>query len=139
MWAAVLCWSTWPVYSRYERALGGRRGPAAALVTVTVALVIVAPFALLVATLAESVGDLVRLLGRIVEEGPPAPPAWIGDIAVIGESVASYWQSLALKAPAFLAALGRFTGPAADVALASGAIIGVGRSASASSSRFSST
>lgn len=126
MWAAVLCWSTWPVYSRYERALGGRRGLAAALMTVTVALVIVAPFALLVAGLAESVSDLVRALGRIVEEGPPAPPAWIGDIPAIGESVASYWQSLALNAPAFLAAIGRFTGPATDVAVASGAFIGVG-------------
>ncbi len=126
MWAAVLCWSTWPVYSRYERALGGRRGLAAALMTVTVALVIVAPFALLVAALAESVGDLVGALGRVFEEGPPAPPAWIGDIPIVGESVASYWQSLALNAPAFLAALGRFTGPAADVALASGAFIGVG-------------
>jgi len=126
MWAAVLCWSTWPVYSRYERALGGRRGLAAALMTVTVALVIVAPFALLVAALAESVGDLVGVLGRVFEEGPPAPPAWIGGIPIIGEGVAGYWQSLALNAPAFLAALGRFTGPAADVAMASGAFIGVG-------------
>ncbi|MGQ7794632.1 AI-2E family transporter [Faunimonas sp. B44] len=126
MWAAVLCWSTWPVYRGYERALGGRRGLSAALMTVTVALVIVAPFALLVAALAESVGDLIGALGRVVEEGPPAPPAWIGEIPIIGESVSSYWQSLALNAPAFLAALGRFTGPAADVALASGAFIGVG-------------
>ena len=126
IWAAVLCWSTWPVYIRYERALGGRRGLAAALMTLTVALVIVAPFALLVAALAESVGDLVGALGRLFEEGPPAPPAWIGDIPIIGESVSSYWQSLALNAPAFLAALGRFTGPATDVALASGAFIGVG-------------
>ena len=60
------------------------------------------------------------------EQSPPAPPAWIGDIPIIGESVSSYWQSLALNAPAFLAALGRFTGPATDVALASGAFIGVG-------------
>ena len=126
MWAAVLCWSTWPVYSRYERALGGRRGPAAALITMTVALVIVAPFALLVAALAESLGDLAGALGRVVEEGPPAPPPWISDIPIAGESVASYWQSLALNAPAFLAALGRFTRPAADVAMASGAFIGVG-------------
>lgn len=58
------CWSTWPVYRQFEKALGGRRGPAAALMTLTVALVIVAPFALQVGALAESVGDLVRVLGR---------------------------------------------------------------------------
>ncbi|MBB1493209.1 AI-2E family transporter [Paracoccus sp. MC1854] len=126
MWAAVLCWSTWPVYRQFERALGGRRGPAAALMTLAAALVIVAPFVLLVAALAESVGDLVRVLGRVVEEGPPGPPAWIGDFPIVGESIASYWQGLALDAPAFLAALRRFTGPAADVAMAGGAFIGVG-------------
>lgn len=126
MWAAVLCWSTWPVYSWYEKALGGRRGPAAALMTVTAALVIVMPFALLVAALAESVGDLVGVLGQVVEEGPPGPPIWIGDIPIIGESVVSYWKSLALNAPAFLAALGQFTGQAADVAMAGGAFIAVG-------------
>lgn len=126
MWAAVLCWSTWPVYSRYERALGGRRGLASTLMTVTVALVIVAPFALLVAALAGSVGDLAGALGHLVQEGPPAPPAWIGGIPIVGASVASYWQSLAQNAPAFLAALGQLTGPAADVAMASGAFVGVG-------------
>ncbi|MBV0893279.1 AI-2E family transporter [Paracoccus sp. Z118] len=126
MWAAVLCWSTWPVYRHFERTLGGRRGPAAALMTITAAIVIVAPFALLVAALAESVGDLVRVLGRVVEEGPPGPPMWIGDLPIVGESIASYWQSLALDAPAFLAALRRFTGPAADAAMAGGAFIGVG-------------
>lgn len=124
LWAAVLCWSTWPVYNWFERVLGGRRGLAATLMTLAAALVIVAPFALLVAALAESVGDVVRALSHVVEEGPPGPPGWIGNLPVVGESMARYWQSLALNAPAFLAALRRFTGPAADVAMASGSFIG---------------
>ena len=126
LWAAVLCWSTWPVYSRYERALGGRRALAAMLMTVSVTLVLVAPFALLVVALADSIADLTLVLVMLVEEGPPAPPGWIEDIPIVGAGLASYWQSLALNAPAFLAALGHFTGPAADVAMASGAFIAVG-------------
>ena len=126
IWAAVLCWITWPVYSGFERAIGGRRALAATLTTLTVALVLVAPFALLVVALVDSAAGLVGALGQLVEEGPPAPPAWISDIPIIGKSAANYWQSLALNAPAFLAALGKFTGPAAGFAMASGAFIGVG-------------
>jgi predicted PurR-regulated permease PerM len=126
LWAAVLCWSTWPVYSRYERVLGGRRALAAMLMTVSVTLVIVAPFALLAVALADSIADLTRVLGLLLEEGPPVPPGWIEDIPIVGSGLASYWKSLALNAPAFLAALGRFTSPVADVAMASAAFIAVG-------------
>jgi predicted PurR-regulated permease PerM len=126
LWAAVLCSSTWPIYSAYERTLGGHRGLAAALMTLSVALVLVAPFAILIVTLAESVSGLVATLGRIVEQGPPAPPKWVEDIPVVGDSLAAYWQSLALNAPAFATALGKLTGPATDVALASGTLLGSG-------------
>ena len=99
---------------------------AAVLMTLSVALVLVAPFAILVVTLAESVSGLVATLGRIVEQGPPGPPAWVDDIPVVGDSVTAYWQSLALNAPAFATALGKLTGPAADVAVASGTLLGSG-------------
>ena len=46
MWAAVICFSTWPLYRWCEQALGGRRGGAATLMSFLVALVLVAPFAI---------------------------------------------------------------------------------------------
>ena len=55
LWAAVLCFSTWPAYSWFERLLGGRRTLAALLMTLLIALVVVAPFAISAATLAECV------------------------------------------------------------------------------------
>ena len=54
MWAAVICFSTWPIYRRCERLLGGRRGLAAALMTLLVTLVLVAPLAVMVVALADS-------------------------------------------------------------------------------------
>jgi predicted PurR-regulated permease PerM len=71
LWAAVICFSTYPIYRWCERALGGRRGLAAALMTLLVALVVVAPFAIMVATLADSVISLVAAATRILEQGPP--------------------------------------------------------------------
>jgi predicted PurR-regulated permease PerM len=59
LWAAVICYSTWPIYTWFERTLGGHRGLAAALMTLSVALVLVAPFAIMVATLADSISSLI--------------------------------------------------------------------------------
>ena len=101
LWAAVICFSTWPIYIWCERALGGRRGLAAALMTLLVALVLVVPFAIMVATLADSVSSLFTAATRVLEHGPPTPPHWVAELPVVGESLAAYWESLAHNAPAF--------------------------------------
>src|SRR4029450_13628954 len=73
LWAAVICFSTWPIYTWCERTVGGRRGVAAALMTLSVALVLVAPFAITVATLTDSISSLMTAATRVLEQGPPAP------------------------------------------------------------------
>ncbi|MUT27335.1 MULTISPECIES: AI-2E family transporter [Mesorhizobium] len=126
IWAAVLCFSTWPIYTWLERLLGGRRTPAALLMTLLVAAVIVAPFAILVATLADSVATVAQAVNSLLEQGPPAPPGWVAEIPFIGERLALYWQGLAYNAPAFLVELTKLIRPATDIAVASGAVLGVG-------------
>jgi len=121
LWAAVICFSTWPIYGWCEPAFGGRRGLAAAMMTLSVALVLVAPFAVMVVTLADSVSSMITAATRVFEQGPPAPPHWVAGLPVVGESLAAYWESLALNAPAFMIELKKLIGPAADVAVASGA------------------
>jgi predicted PurR-regulated permease PerM len=126
LWAAVICFSTWPIYSWCERGLGDRRGLAATLMTLLVALVLVAPFAIMVATLADSISSLITAAARVLEQGPPAPPRWVAELPMVGESLAAYWESLAYNAPAFIAELKKLIGPAADIAVAGGAVAGVG-------------
>jgi len=126
LWAGVICFSTWPIYGWCERALGGRKGLAAALMTLSVALVLVAPFAFMVAALAGSVSTLITSVTHVFEQGPPAPPHWVAGLPVVGESLAAYWQSLALNAPAFMIEIQKLIGPAADIAVTGGAVLGVG-------------
>ncbi len=126
MWAAVICFSTWPLYRWCEQALGGRRGLAATLMTLLVALVLVAPFAIMVTTLADSVSSLVTEAARVLEQGPPPPPPWVAGLPVVGETFAAYWDRLAHNAPAFIIELKKLIGPAADIAATSGAVLGVG-------------
>jgi predicted PurR-regulated permease PerM len=126
LWAAVLCFSTWPIYRWCERLLGGRRVLAAALMTSLVSLVLVAPFAVMLAALADSISSLAAAATRVFEQGLPAPPPWVAGLPVVGESLAAYWQSMAQNAPAFMVEFKKLIGPAADIAFAGGAVLGVG-------------
>jgi predicted PurR-regulated permease PerM len=126
LWAAVICFSTWPIYKRCERAVGGYRGLAAIVMTLLVVLVLIAPFAVVVATLADSVGSLITGMTHVLEQGPPAPPAWVKGVPVFGENLAAYWESLAHNAPAFIAELRKLVGPVTNIAVAGGATFGIG-------------
>ncbi|WP_042778789.1 AI-2E family transporter [Sinorhizobium fredii] len=126
LWAAVICFSTWPVYQRCERAVGGNKSLAATVMTLLVALVLVAPFAVMVPSLTDSVSNLLTAANQILEQGPPAPPLWVAGLPVIGENVAAYWESLAHNAPAFIIELKKLIGPATNLAVASGAVLGAG-------------
>ena len=94
--------------------------------TLLVAAVVVAPFAILVATLADSVAIVAHTVNSLLERGPPTPPGWVAKIPLIGERLALYWQGLAYNAPAFLVELTKLVRPATDIAVASGAVLGVG-------------
>ena len=126
LWAAAICFSTWPVYRWCERSLGGSRGLAAALMTLLVALVLVAPFAAMVAALADSIVSFLTTAASVLEQGPPTPPRWVAGLPLVGESLAFYWESLVHNAPAFITELNKLIGPATDLAVASGAVLGGG-------------
>ncbi len=94
--------------------------------TLSVALVLVAPFAIMVATLADNISSLITAATRVLDQGPPAPPHWVAGLPVVGEGLAAYWERLANNAPAFMIELKKLIGPATDIAVASGAVLGVG-------------
>ncbi|MBB4279502.1 putative PurR-regulated permease PerM [Rhizobium mongolense] len=96
------------------------------MMTLLVALVLAAPCAVMVPTLTDNVGNLLTAMNQILEQGPPTPPRWIAGLPVIGENLAAYWESLAHNAPAFTIELKKLIGPATNLAIASGAVLGVG-------------
>jgi len=126
LWAAVICFSTWPIYRRCERAVGGYRAAAAAAMTMLVLIAVVAPLAFLVTALADDITKLIEAVTRVVEQGPSAPPDWVKGLPFVGESLAAYWDNFTHDAPAFTVELKKLTGPVADIALAGGAAFGTG-------------
>ena len=44
LWAAILCFATWPLYELFRRRLHGRHTLAAAMMTAVLSLVLIIPF-----------------------------------------------------------------------------------------------
>ncbi|MFC7333916.1 AI-2E family transporter [Rhodocista pekingensis] len=124
--AVILVYATWPAYLWVERTCGGRKTLAAFLMTALSSLVIVAPFAIVGATLADSVGGISSGIRQIIENGPPPPPVWLGDVPLIGTWAVGYWADLTAGGQDLLTLLRSGIRPATDVALAAGSVIGAG-------------
>jgi predicted PurR-regulated permease PerM len=94
LWAAVLCFSSWPVYARLLKLLRNRRTLAALIMSLGMILVVLLPFLIIGTTLADNVKELTVATKRWVEQGPPAPPAWLTKVPVVGHQASDYWHSL---------------------------------------------
>lgn len=95
LWAVVLCFSTWPVYRRVVVALGGRRTVAALVMSMGMMLVLLLPFVIIGATLADSVKELSAAVRAWLDEGPPQPPAWLEGLPMVGGAIAEFWREMA--------------------------------------------
>lgn len=124
--AAIVCFSTWPVYQRLEQRLGGRRTLAALLMTLLLILVVVLPLALLALTLADNVTALFGQLRELFAEGLPSPPDWVASLPLVGEGVDGWWRELSASKEKFTEALKRAAQPVQQGLLNTGLILGEG-------------
>ncbi len=107
LWAAILCLCTWPIYTYLEAMIGGRRSIAALLMVLGLSAVIVAPFLVVGMSLAQNATEVVGAIRKMIDQGPPAPPAWLGSIPLIGNSARDYWISLSRSSSVRIAELSR--------------------------------
>ena len=124
--AAIVCFSTWPIYKRIEQWLHGRRWLAALIMTLFLILVIVLPLALLALTIADSVTPAVDSLQKFLAAGLPGPPDWVSGIPLIGGYLDAGWRELAASQTKFNAALEKLAQPAQQGLLKFGLILGDG-------------
>jgi predicted PurR-regulated permease PerM len=126
LWAAVLAFSSWPLYCRLLRLVGNRRTLASALMTLALVLIILLPFIIVGVKLADHVGELTVAVRKWIDAGPPAPPDWLHKIPVIGSRAVEQWQILASDSAKLLATVRRFVEPASTWLLAMGVALGGG-------------
>jgi predicted PurR-regulated permease PerM len=102
----VLTASSWPLYRRLVKLLGGRRTLAALLMALAMICVILLPFIIIGATLADNVKELRTATQRWMDAGPPAPPEWLAKVPVVGQKAAENWKALAADSSKLLEAPG---------------------------------
>src|ERR1700704_6825742 len=110
--AAILCFSTWPVYTLIERRLGGRRTLAALAMTLLMILVLVLPLALIAGSYVDDVPQLLERLRETLAQGLPRPPGWVASIPLAGESLDAGWREIAGSKGALAEVLKRIPAPA---------------------------
>jgi len=124
--AAILCFSTWPVYRFIEDRTGGRRWLAALAMTLLILLVLVVPLALIALSFSDDVPRLVENARELFARGLPGPPEWVAGIPLVGEQLDASWRELAESRDKLAEALKRFSQPAREVLVKTGLIIAEG-------------
>jgi predicted PurR-regulated permease PerM len=124
--AAILCFSTWPVYEWLERKLGGRSWLAALVMTLLMVLVLVLPLIAITLSYAEEIPQLVERAREMLAEGLPEPPSWVSSIPLVGEQLDAAWRDLAGNRAKLAEMLKRLLQPARQVLVYSGFLIGEG-------------
>jgi predicted PurR-regulated permease PerM len=118
--AIPLCVSTWPLFTRLQGRMGGRRTLAAVVMTVAIALLLVVPLVLLGINLAEDVAKLNAAVQEAVQSGLP-PPAWLGHVPVVGPEAERMWLQVSREGAGIRATLAPYMGPVREWALREGA------------------
>ena len=124
-WAAVLVVTTWPLFAWMVRR-HGHPAAAAGVMTLLILTVVVAPFVIVGATLAENAERLTVFWKELMAGGPPEPPVWLANVPLVGTRIADYWARFAHDSAALITELGRVLEPLRGMAFRAGAVVGDG-------------
>ena len=95
VWSAMIVVATWPILLRLERLFGGRRIPAAGVMTLGILCLLLAPLWVAITTVAEHSGTVVQMARQLAEDGLPLAPAWLDRVPVVGSRLAGFWNDAA--------------------------------------------
>ncbi len=125
-WAAVLAFASWPLMRLLTRWLNGRTNLAAALLTFCWIALVAAPLVWLGLNVADQIREANALIHNLQVEGLPAPPAWLGEVPLLGERLVSLWETIGEQGSALLANARPYLGQVGNWLLKRSAMIGAG-------------
>lgn len=114
LWAAILVFTTWPVFEWLRHHLRLGRGVAAIVMVVLTALLTVLPLALAVPSGADDVARLRLTVSHLFDAGMPAAPAWLVRLPLLGPLAGELWNSWAADLGTMVSALRPYFGIVAE-------------------------
>lgn len=94
-WATMIAIATWPLLLLVQRALGGRRPLAVAVMTAALLLLLVVPLYFVITAAVENTVHLVRWSQTLPTLSMPAPPDWVASLPLVGGQLAESWRQIA--------------------------------------------
>lgn len=95
LWAAILCFVTWPLYELLMKWLRKRRTLVAFLMTILLLLVLFIPFFIIGMKFTTSISGAIEWLDLHQKIGFPEAPMWLDRIPLIGSKLSQYWTAFA--------------------------------------------
>lgn len=123
LWAVILSFSSFPIYRRLLKLVRGRRTLAALIITLAMILVVFLPFVMIGAAVSDNIRDLTATARSWTEEGPPAPPAWLQKMPLIGKRIVDHWQIVTTDSGKLLELGKRLIAPTSALLVAIGTLL----------------
>ena len=99
IWSTTIVVATWPLMLWVQRAAGGRRLIATAVMTGVMLAIFIVPFWVAIGVLLDGAAEGVELAKTFFSHGLPPPPEWIERLPWIGGKVAARWREIAAGGP----------------------------------------
>jgi predicted PurR-regulated permease PerM len=109
-WAAILTFTTWPIYAWLRLRWRLHRVPAALLMVVLTAVVILLPLALIAESGLQNAANIRRMINEVLIFGLPPAPTWLSSLPVLGSTVSDLWNHWSADLESLLAAIHPYLG-----------------------------
>src|SRR5262249_13229097 len=83
-WATMIVVATWPVLLHAQAWLGGKRGLAVTVMTITLLLILVVPLYVAITTIVDHAQQMVDWSQSVATFTIPPPPAWLETLPAVG-------------------------------------------------------
>lgn len=94
LWAAIMSFTTWGIFQKLTKKIGGRETLAASLLVALMLVLIVLPLIYALIAFAAQSNDLYTQLKEQMQSGMPALPHWITGLPLVGGKLEGWWQAL---------------------------------------------